>query len=360
MVKGRLLLIVSVWALGLFASSGRVTIMARGPAVRTFEFTYTAEVTNIPKEAKKVSIWLPYPTSDAHQEVTPLLIAAPYPTSLHRDPEYGNAILFLSAANPRRDSIRVDMKFLVTRREYVRRDFSSVRVRVEGDTDPLLKRWLQPDRLVPVDDRIRALARDVTRGKTADLEKVRAIYDYVVDNLTYDKSGTGWGRGDIYYACDVKRGNCTDFHALFIGLCRAVGIPAKFAIGFPLPPDRGQGEIAGYHCWAEFYLKGYGWVPVDASEANKHPEKREYFFGAHDENRVQFTIGRDIILDPPQAGEPLNYFIYPYVEVDGKPFGHVRKHFFYKDVAVQPKPVQTGSERILHQVERGLAPLMEE
>src|ERR1035438_3068951 len=97
----------------------------------------------------------------------------------------------------------------------------------------------------------------------------------------YDKTGKGWGRGDIYYACQERRGNCTDFHAIFIGYARALGIPARFAIGFPLPADRGEGKIAGYHCWAEFYAKGIGWIPVDASEAAKNPAKREYFFGGH-------------------------------------------------------------------------------
>jgi hypothetical protein len=110
---------------------------------------------------------------------------------------------------------------------------------------------MKPDRLVPLDDTIRKLALQVTEGKKTDLEKARAIYDYVEKTMAYDKSGTGWGNGDIYWACDAKRGNCTDFHALFIGLNRAVGIPAKFEIGFPIPGDRGQGEIGGYHCWAD-------------------------------------------------------------------------------------------------------------
>ena len=57
---------------------------------------------------------------------------------------------------------------------------------------------------------------------------------------------------------------------------------------------------------------------MDASEAWKHPEKRDYFFGANDENRVLFTVGRDIQLEPAQQGDPLNYFIYPYAELDGK------------------------------------------
>ena len=89
--------------------------------------------------------------------------------------------------------------------------------------------------------------------------------------MKYDKGGTGWGRGDALFACDARRGNCTDFHALVIGMARSVGIPARFAVGLPLPHARGSGEIPGYHCWAELYVRGRGWVPVDASEAVKGP-----------------------------------------------------------------------------------------
>jgi transglutaminase-like putative cysteine protease len=232
-------------------------------------------------------------------------------------------------ANPKQQDIRVSLSFRATRRE----DRNPPDAPAGTQESPQeLSRWLQPDRLVPLDDFVRKLAAEVTAGKTTDVEKARAIYDYAVTNLKYDKSGTGWGRGDIYYACDAKRGNCTDFHALVIGLARAVGIPARFDIGFPLPTERGEGDIAGYHCWAKLYLKGHGWVPVDASEANKHPEKREYFFGTHDENRIKFTTGRDLVLNPPQAGSPLNFFIYPYVEVDGRPLEGVTRSVHYRDV----------------------------
>src|SRR5437773_341931 len=100
---------------------------------------------------------------------------------------------------------------------------------------------------VPLDDQIRTWAREVVDAAQAktDLEMARAIYNHVVATVKYDKSGKGWGRGDIYYACENRRGNCTDFHAIFIGYARALGIPARFAIGFPLPADRGSGQIAG-------------------------------------------------------------------------------------------------------------------
>jgi transglutaminase-like putative cysteine protease len=167
------------------------------------------------------------------------------------------------------------------------------------------------------------------------LEMARAIYNHVVATVKYDKTGKGWGRGDIYYACDARRGNCTDFHAIFIGYARAIGIPARFSIGFPLPSERGQGMIAGYHCWAEFYATGIGWIPIDASEAGKDPSKRDYFFGAHDENRVEFTRGRDLKLVPTQAGDPLNYFVYPYAEADGKPVDNVERTFTWQDQGAQ-------------------------
>ena len=158
--------------------------------------------------------------------------------------------------------------------------------------------------MVPLSGPVKELALEATRGLTADSEKARAIYDKVTGMMRYDKSGTGWGRGDAIFACDAKRGNCTDFHALIIGMARSVGIPARFAIGLPLPETRGAGEITGYHCWAELYVRKRGWVPVDGSEAAKTPSKRDYFFGHHDENRLELSRGRHLILEPAQHGAP--------------------------------------------------------
>jgi transglutaminase-like putative cysteine protease len=316
----------SVLALGLPLGAAA----AEAPRSRVFDLTYKARVTDLPAGAHKVDLWLPYPVSDDLQEVTVTGISAPVPYEIRKESRFGNSVLHLALTDPKVSEVAVEMSLRVNRRESLHHDLPAKPAgRAARPAD--VAQWLQPDRLVPLDDTIRSLARMVTAGKKTDLAKARAIYDYVEKTMAYDKSGTGWGNGDIYWACSAKRGNCTDFHALFIGLNRAVGIPAKFEIGFPIPGDRGQGEIAGYHCWAEFYLNGYGWVPVDASEAWKHPDKKEYFFGALDENRVQLSTGRDLVLAPPQAGAPLNYFVYPYVEVDGKPFEKIAKTFAYKD-----------------------------
>jgi transglutaminase-like putative cysteine protease len=300
-------------------------------ASRTFQFRYRTVVKEIPSGAGKVEVWLPFPTSDAHQTISRVSIDAPRPITISREPEYGNSVLYVRVDRPEQREIPIELTFTATRREYVQRTAAT------RATRPLLAaqrtRFLQPDRLVPTDGRIRQLAMAVTKGKTTDLEKARAIYEHVTRSVKYDKSGQGWGRGDALYVCDARAGNCTDFHALIIGMARSVGIPAKFAIGFPLPAQRGSGEIPGYHCWAEVYVRDIGWIPLDSSEASKHPEKFSYFFGAHDENRVQLSVGRDIKLNPTQAGEPLNYFVYPYVEVDGKPHTAVEKQFAFADKA---------------------------
>jgi transglutaminase-like putative cysteine protease len=195
-----------------------------------------------------------------------------------------------------------------------------------------LARFLEPDRLVPVTGVPAQLAAQETRGATTQLEKAKDIYEYVFRTMRYDKTGEGWGHGDTLWACDSKHGNCTDFHSVFISMARAEKIPARFQIGFPLPADKHSAEIPGYHCWAEFYLDGTGWVPVDISEAWKHQEKHDYFFGAHDVNRVQFTQGRDLKLKPAQDGPPLNYYIYPYVEIGGKEYPNVSIAFSFEDV----------------------------
>jgi transglutaminase-like putative cysteine protease len=230
---------------------------------RKFELEYKATVKDIPTGAKKVSIWIPVPHYSPFQKITEMQIDSPYPYRIHTA-EYGNKILHISLNNPAQSSFTVTMRFNTIRKEHVQERLQQANYSgAKQERDPNMRRWLQPDRLVPIDGKIKQWAQEVINeaGAKTDLEKARAIYNHIISTVKYDKSGQGWGRGDIYYACDARRGNCTDFHAIFIGYCRALGIPARFAIGFPLPADRGAGQVSGYHCWAEFYLKGIGWVP---------------------------------------------------------------------------------------------------
>jgi transglutaminase-like putative cysteine protease len=289
---------------------------------RTFEMTYRATVRDIPEAAEALDLWLPLPQTDRNQTIHRISVDAPGTWTIGREPRFGNQSLHMRT-NPPRGPLSVLLTVEATRAEN------------GGASGPLSDEdralYLKPEPLVPLDGPVRELAEEATRGLASEGEKARAIYETVTGLMTYDKSGAGWGRGDALFACEARRGNCTDFHALIIGMARSIGIPARFAIGLPLPEARGSGEVPGYHCWAELYVEGRGWVPVDGSEAAKDPAKRDYFFGHHDENRLEFSRGRHLTLVPPQQGPPLNFFVYPYAEVDGKPHGAIDRAFTFAD-----------------------------
>jgi transglutaminase-like putative cysteine protease len=299
---------------------------------RNFELTYRALVRDIPPGAGTLEIWLPLPRTDRHQTIHRLTIDTPGPLTIGREERFGNQCLHLRVPSPR-GSVSIAWSARVTRWENA------------GTAEPLEDEEraldLGAEPLVPLSGPVRDLAEQATAGLTSDAAKARAIYDKVTAIMRYDKSGTGWGRGDALFACDARRGNCTDFHALVIGMARSAGIPARFAIGLPLPEARAPGEtaITGYHCWAELYVNGRGWVPVDASEAVKHPDRRAYYFGHHDENRLELTRGRNLTLVPAQQGPALNFFVDPYAEVDGRPHEAVDRRVTFRDRDARGQPV---------------------
>ncbi|HUD65040.1 MAG TPA: transglutaminase-like domain-containing protein [Candidatus Sulfotelmatobacter sp.] len=297
---------------------------------RHFTFHYAFTVKNLPT-GKKVRVWIPAAQSDAYQEVKIISAKGDLPLKTTSESKYGNEIYFAEARSAAQSELHFDVEYDVLRHERVALH-PAAHMLATSLTSKERQEDLQPDALVPVTGLPADLAVKVTEGKTQPLDKARAIYDYVFTTMKYDKTGTGWGHGDVLYACDAKKSNCTDFHSLFIAMARSQGIPARFEIGFPLPPDKHSAEIAGYHCWSDFYIDGKGWIPVDISEAWKHPDKRDYFFGSHDVDRVQFSMGRDLRLNPAQDGKPLNYFVYPYVEVDGQESPNVSLAFSFADV----------------------------
>jgi transglutaminase-like putative cysteine protease len=304
------------------------------PPSRTFRFTYNFTVKDIPAGAKSVRVWVPVPHSDQHQTVRVLSVKAPVKTRMTEEPEFGNRMIYAEIPNPASPKAEFTFVYEVTRREYSRGDYAQLK-RIDQTPAVVpasMDRFIAPDTLIPTNGRIRQLSVEVTGSQNGTLAKAKAAYDYVFTTMRYDKTGSGWGRGDAVWACDSKRGNCTDFHSLFIGMLRSDGIPARFDIGFPLPENQDRGDIPGYHCWAEFYAPKTGWIPVDISEAWKAKQKENYFFGSVDANRVQFSTGRDVTLSPKQDGPPLNYFVYPYVEVDGKPYQTLDKQFSFQEL----------------------------
>lgn len=299
------------------------------PSERTVEITYWFAVRDVPADAKRVAAWVPIPPKSRLQRLTRLRIQGKVPCRFLADPEYGNRFLCfdLSSQQTGLAEKAVTVLFRVTRKSY---PLSTAEAGIEPTSRAALSRFLAPDRLVPVDGKIAEEARRVAGEEQEPLARARRLYDHIVKTMTYDKSGQGWGCGDALYACDKRAGNCTDFHSLFIGEARSLNIPARFVMGLPLPEGKAEGLIPGYHCWAEFYIEGRGWIPVDASEASQHREKQEDYFGGLDANRVAFTVGRDLHIPDASVG-PLNYAIYPYVEVDGRSYDKVETRFSFKE-----------------------------
>jgi transglutaminase-like putative cysteine protease len=335
-------------ALSLHAARSTAAAASSTEDSRTFEFSYQVHFPASPRPDGAVHLWIPYPTTaDPYQSpATSVSVTESIPHTMGRDLEYGDDfVMFTPTPDQVAAGFDAGIRFTVTRNEDValRNGVVVRRTSYVPPSPAMLQRYLQPDKLVPLDGVIAQLAQQQTAGAHTPIEKARKIYDYVVSTMRYDKSGEGWGRGDAVWACDSKRGNCTDFHSVFIGMMRYSGMPARFEIGFPVPEGKLEGEIPGYHCWSEFYIDGIGWIPVDASEASKNPAKKDYFFGSLDVNRVLFTYGRDIRLSADQKGDPLNYFIYPYAEADGRPVKDLKRTFSFRDISAAQHRAAAGS-----------------
>jgi transglutaminase-like putative cysteine protease len=268
-----------------------------------FEFVYRVKLPAIKGEAH---LWIPLAKTDAFQTVTEEEVNIPMKWEKVQDRDYGNDICVLHARSADGGKT-IEFRYRVVRREKAAYPASNAEA----------ARYLRPEKLVPINETFRTLAQKAAAGKTDDLERAKALYDHVIGRMRYDKSGTGWGRGDALYACDAHTGNCTDFHAYFIALTRSIGIPARFAIGATIPADKNEGTIDGYHCWAEFLADGR-WVPVDISEAWKNPKLADYYFGHNPANRFEFTKGRDLVVDPEPASGPINFLVYPLLEMNGE------------------------------------------
>ncbi len=311
-------------ALLTLAPFTRAEDSAPAPQLRSFEFTYGTTINDLPPQAT-ARIWLPVPQSDYEQTVEFVEARTPSKPQFTDEQRFHNRTLYLEARANDRGEIPLDIVYRITRSELL-----LSRAEVAG------KRSLEPhlvsSRMIPGDG---SILKKLTADRQLEgdgLPRARALYDRVDELMKYDKpTGQPWGRGDATWACDSRYGNCTDFHSVFLGACRDLGIPARFEMGFPIPEQRGAGKVDGYHCWAKFVNEGR-WIPVDISEADKNPSLKDYYFGNLTANRVKFTEGRDLELVPAPANGPVNFLIYPYVEVDGKPHAKFEKRFSYRDL----------------------------
>lgn len=208
---------------------------------------------------------------------------------------------------------------------------------------PGLNHFLRPTKLIPTDGIVRDAAVEITRHARADREKALAIYEWIVEHTFRDAGTRGCGLGDIRFMLQTRSlgGKCADLNALFVGLARAAGLPARDVYGLRVAPSK-LGYVSlgvspsnvtkAQHCRAEVYLDGFGWFPVDPADVRKvvleePPGKRPLddelvmkarrrLFGSWEMNWMAYNFAHDVAL-PGSAGATLPFFMYPQAEMAG-------------------------------------------
>jgi transglutaminase-like putative cysteine protease len=351
------LLLVGVVSLS-FAGESSATKARQGDAVArqaTFEVRHELKV-NVPEGAQRVRVWFVLPQEDpipgdgtaSAQHVSDLQIEAPYPFRIERDSE-GSKLLYLEATNPTEKELKISETFVLTRHEVrMSVDPSQTRPLTEADRAKFAP-YLAANKHVEIDDEVRKLAHEIVGDEANPVLAAHKLYDWVLHNVDYwvkdPKNKKASPVGSTAYCLTFRTGNCTDFESLWTSLARAKGIPTRIVYGSFFKPDlNGVDGDQSYHCWATFYAPGLGWIPHDVAVADMYagempvttdnevlmrrttadglfgadPAKVEYYFGNLDERRMVWSIGRDLILNPKQDGEPVNAMAKAYVEIDGK------------------------------------------
>lgn len=318
MPRPRLALIVVVLLSALCHAQDRL------PKQRHFVLHYTVNVKDVPA-GKKVRIWIPLIHSDAFQDVQVLSKESDLKLRQSIDDTSGNSSLVAEAEPTKVRDYRFSIEYDLVRFE--RTDLVDGKLapgaHPERSSAAYQAGFLQADKLGPITGPIAQIATEESKAAGTPVEKAYAIYEYLRRALRFAPSGKDCCRGDANKALDAKQGDSTDLTAVFVATLRSQQIPARAAVGFQLPADKHSGELTTHFSWAEFYGAPMGWLPADLAAGVQHPDQRGYSFGFLDMNRIQVSVGRDLKLNPPQEGGPLNFFVDPYVEVEGKPYSKV-------------------------------------
>ncbi len=203
-----------------------------------------------------------------------------------------------------------------------------------------LEHFLRPTKLLPTDGIVKATASEITKGVKTDVEKARAIYEWIVDNTFRNPKTRGCGVGDIRFMLESRDlgGKCADLNALYVGLARAAGLPARDAYGIRVAKSEmgykslgasSENVTKAQHCRAEVYLGDYGWVPLDPADVRKvvleeppgnRPleddmvkKARTRLFGSWEMNWMAYNYAHDVAL-PGSNGAPVGFLMYPQAE----------------------------------------------
>ncbi len=315
-------------------AGAQATYAPRPGAWRGVVLTATVEPTRGATRA-----WIPLPTFEAAEWQRPGSVTWTGNARVAervRDPRYGAEMLRVEwPASEKAPTIEVTAQVEVRDRAVVPGQGNAAPL---GDAERALN--LAATELLSTDGLVRDTARDIVKGKGSDVDKARAIYDWVVENTFRNPSTLGCGVGDI--TTMIRTGNlngkCADLNALFVGLARSVGLPARDVYGIRVLPSQfgfkalGAGSATvtrAQHCRAEVWLPGSGWTPVDPADVRKvvleeppgnlamtDPKvvaARRALFGSWEGNWVAFNTAHDLRL--PGSKEPaIPFLMYPQAE----------------------------------------------
>ncbi|MFZ2301914.1 MAG: transglutaminase-like domain-containing protein [Gallionella sp.] len=279
-----------------------------------------------PDDSKDVRVWIPYPVSNNTQDISNVRISGNFSQNgIYGEKETGNLALYAEWAKPAKDRA-ITLIFNATARELVRKDFPKKEPAIPTE----ITEYLKSTAFIPTDGKVKEIALSVTSSKQKISEKARAVYQWVVENTVRNPDTKGCGTGEVEIQITKRSGKCADISSVFVSIARAAGVPAREVFGIRLGKKDDEDMTGGHHCWVEFYVPGYGWVPADPADVRKimlvdkldiksAQKIIDYYFGAVDEYRIALARGgRGYYLNPRQNDGPLNYFMYPYAEVNGK------------------------------------------
>lgn len=312
------------------------------PRWRTFEVITKVEIIN---PAGKSRLWLPIPL----RKKTDYFISREdnwtgncKSVSLIKYDRFGTGLVFAEWATPESTPVFELKSRFMTRDRHI--DLNKKPRPTLPEDKAVLKHFLEPSKLIKTDGIVASTSRRIISGMKSDLDKARAIYDWVVENTFREPDIRGCGIGDISAMLTSGKlgGKCADINSLYVGLARAAGLPARDVYGIRCAASAEfkslgkSGDITkAQHCRAEVYLFGYGWVPVDPADVRKvvleenKPVKlplddpkvkraMEELFGAWEMNWCPFNYVHDVKL-PHSNGREVSFLMYPQAETaDGR------------------------------------------
>ncbi|WP_101774454.1 transglutaminase-like domain-containing protein [Pasteurella oralis] len=337
--------------------------------VHTYELIKSFNLA-VPKGSKgETNLWVPLPFNNEYQEVKSIQFDGNYKNAyLTENNQYGAKTLFANwDENADKRDLKIKLVIQTKDREPMAqgalKDYQ-VPAQINYSVDVLT--YLKPTTHIKIDGIVKKYADKIVGTENNPLHKAKLIHQWIVNNMERDNSVLGCGDGDVekILTAGILKGKCTDINSVFVALARASNIPAREIFGIRLGQAVKMGKYSksafgsadtnkfanvsgGQHCRAEFYLAGFGWVPVDSADVTKMrlAEKKavsdpdtqavsDYLFGNWEMNWVGFNHARDFNLYPTPEITPLNNFSYPYAEIGGDPLNFFDpKEFSYEFTA---------------------------